>query len=339
MHVFLSWTVFETNAKKKHLSVKVIFNCLKVAAYYQDNIINTFQGCDSGFGHHLVKRLYSRGFQVFACCLFPYGEGAVELTKSCSDRLHVLGLDVTDDDSVKEAVTYVKQNLGNSDFWAIVNNAGVYRGNNVELSSMEDYKYTMEVNAFGLARVTKAFLPLLRQFKGRVVNLTSLAGKLAGPHIAPYTMSKHAAKAFSECLALEMGTWGIKVISVEPEFFRTAMTNSKAIRAHLKRTFQDLNPHLKKEYGDDYLDTVRKRVESVFENSSPKMDIVLDDLESAVSLKNPYSAYICYGNIIHAISLYAAERLPKSITDFLVEMYLTIAHGSLRRPHSLKKFL
>ncbi|XP_035225765.1 D-beta-hydroxybutyrate dehydrogenase, mitochondrial-like isoform X3 [Stegodyphus dumicola] len=226
-----------------------------------------------------------------------------------------------------------------TDFWAIVNNAGVYRGNNVELSSMEDYKYTMEVNAFGLARVTKAFLPLLRQFKGRVVNLTSLAGKLAGPHIAPYTMSKHAAKAFSECLALEMGTWGIKVISVEPEFFRTAMTNSKAIRAHLKRTFQDLNPHLKKEYGDDYLDTVRKRVESVFENSSPKMDIVLDDLESAVSLKNPYSAYICYGNIIHAISLYAAERLPKSITDFLVEMYLTIAHGSLRRPHSLKKFL
>ncbi|KFM78837.1 Estradiol 17-beta-dehydrogenase 2, partial [Stegodyphus mimosarum] len=199
-------------------------------------------GCDSGFGHHLVKRLDSRGYQVFACCLFPDGEGAVELRNSCSDRLHVLGLDVTDDDSVKEAVTYVEQNLGNSDFWAIVNNAGIYRGNNAELSSMEDYKYTMEVNAFGLARVTKAFLPLLRQFKGRVVNLTSLAGKLTGPHITPYTMSKHAAKAFSECLAQEMETWGIKVISVEPEFFRTAMTNSKAIGMHLKKTFQDLNP-------------------------------------------------------------------------------------------------
>ncbi|GFR25903.1 estradiol 17-beta-dehydrogenase 2 [Trichonephila clavata] len=69
-------------------------------------------GCDSGFGHFLAKRLDSKGFHVFATCFFPDGEGATELQKSCSQRLRVLHLDVTKDDSVKEATEFVKQNLG-----------------------------------------------------------------------------------------------------------------------------------------------------------------------------------------------------------------------------------
>ncbi|PRD23725.1 UNVERIFIED_CONTAM: Hsd17b2 [Trichonephila clavipes] len=72
-------------------------------------------GCDSGFGHFLAKRLDSKGFHVFATCLFPDGEGAMELKKSCSQRLRVLHLDVTKDDSVKEATQFVEQNLGTCD--------------------------------------------------------------------------------------------------------------------------------------------------------------------------------------------------------------------------------
>lgn len=65
-----------------------------------------------------------------------------------------------------------------TELWAIVNNAGILRGFEVELTDMEDFKATMEVNAFGPVRITKAFLPLLRLSRGRVVNLTSLGGKL-----------------------------------------------------------------------------------------------------------------------------------------------------------------
>ncbi|GFS51340.1 hypothetical protein NPIL_661971, partial [Nephila pilipes] len=70
--------------------------------------------CDTGFGNSLAKRLDSKGFHVFASCLNPNGPGADDLRKSCSDRLKVLELDVTEDESVKQAVHFVKYNLESS---------------------------------------------------------------------------------------------------------------------------------------------------------------------------------------------------------------------------------
>ncbi|XP_035225767.1 estradiol 17-beta-dehydrogenase 2-like [Stegodyphus dumicola] len=291
-------------------------------------------GCDSGFGHYLAKRLDSRGFLVFACCLFPMGEGAIELQNSCSKRLHVLELDVTNDDSVKKALMYVKENLNTSDLWAIVNNAGIYKGSDAELASMKDYEDTMAVNVLGMVRVTKAFLPLLRQSRGRVVNLTSLACQLVGKHLTPYIMSKHAAQAFTECLALEMEIWQIKVISVQPEFFRTGLTNNEMAGRQLQLTFQNLQSVVKNAYGSDYLDDLRYLVESVFRDSSPKIDIVIDDLESAVSLKDPDSIYVCNSNFIHAISFYVYIRLPRSFQSFLQEMYIALFYKRFRQPKS-----
>ncbi|GFX63967.1 estradiol 17-beta-dehydrogenase 2 [Trichonephila clavipes] len=135
-------------------------------------------GCDSGFGHFLAKRLDSKGFHVFATCLFPDGEGTTELKKSCSQRLRVLRLDVTKDDSVKEAAEFVEQNLGTCEFWALVNNAGTIKGFSLELSDMDDIKYTLDVNTLGPIRMIKEFLPLLKKSKGRIVNVTSLAAEI-----------------------------------------------------------------------------------------------------------------------------------------------------------------
>ncbi|GFT65930.1 estradiol 17-beta-dehydrogenase 2 [Nephila pilipes] len=177
-------------------------------------------GCDSGFGHSLAKRLDSKGFHVFATCLFPSSEGATELKKSCSQRLHVLHVDVTKDDSVKEAVDYVKQNLGSSEFWAVVNNAGIIKGFSVELAHINDFKSCLEVNTLGPIRVVKAVMPLLKQSKGRIVNITSLGGVVAFPYFTPYTTSKYAAVGFTEALRQEVDIWGIKVISLEPEIFK-----------------------------------------------------------------------------------------------------------------------
>ncbi|GBL86577.1 Estradiol 17-beta-dehydrogenase 2 [Araneus ventricosus] len=134
-------------------------------------------GCDTGFGHLLAKHLDSKGFSVIACCLFPNDNGAKELQKSCSERLKVVGLDVTKDESVSQAKEFVTKNLEDSELWAIVNNAGILKGVTIELTSLRDFKDSLEVNTLGVVRVTQAFLPLLRKSKGRVVNLTSVAGK------------------------------------------------------------------------------------------------------------------------------------------------------------------
>ncbi|GFT82673.1 estradiol 17-beta-dehydrogenase 2 [Nephila pilipes] len=177
-------------------------------------------GCDTGFGHLLAKQLDSKGFHVFAACLFPSGEGAMELKKSCSQSLHVLHMDVTKDDSVKEAAEFVKRNLGALEFWAVVNNAGITKGFSAELAHLNDFKNCLEVNTLGIIRVVKAFLPLLKQSKGRIVNVTSFGGVVTFPYFTPYTTSKYAAVGFTNALRQELNIWGIKVISVEPEMFK-----------------------------------------------------------------------------------------------------------------------
>ncbi|GIX87969.1 17-beta-hydroxysteroid dehydrogenase type 6 [Caerostris extrusa] len=116
-------------------------------------------GCDSGFGNQLAKQLDSKGFRVFAGCLFSYNGGAAELKRSCSSRLHIVHLDVTKDESVQKAKEFVKNNLAGCDLWAVVNNAGVLKGFTVEFSKMSDYQDTLEVNTLGQVRVTNAFCP------------------------------------------------------------------------------------------------------------------------------------------------------------------------------------
>ncbi|GIY55664.1 estradiol 17-beta-dehydrogenase 2 [Caerostris extrusa] len=146
--------------------------------------------------------------------------GADELKRSCSERFCTLHVDVTQDDSVQKAKEFVEKNLGKCELWAIVNNAGIYKGMIAEFTKISDYQDVLDVNTLGQVRVTKAFLPLLRKSTGRVVNVNSITGRISLAHITPYTMSKCAAVGFTECLRRELDAWRIKVISIEPEFFK-----------------------------------------------------------------------------------------------------------------------
>ncbi|GIY76618.1 hypothetical protein CEXT_282921 [Caerostris extrusa] len=142
-------------------------------------------GCDSGFGNATARKLDAKGFHVFAACLFPLGPGAAQLNQETSERLKIVGLDVTSEESVLKALEFVKNNLGHCIIWAIINNAGVYKGLSVEFSTLQEFRDCVEVNAFGPIRVTKAFLPLIRKSKGRVVNVTSMGGRVAAPNMTP----------------------------------------------------------------------------------------------------------------------------------------------------------
>ncbi|GFY56992.1 estradiol 17-beta-dehydrogenase 2 [Trichonephila inaurata madagascariensis] len=281
-----------------------------------------FLGCDSGFGHRLAKRLDSKGFQVFACCQFPSETGASELRKWCSERLRIIELDVTKDDSVNKAVELVKDDLRSSGrkLWAIVNNAGIHKGIIIDTTRIEDFKDCMEVNTFGLLRVTKAFLPLLKETKGRIVNVTSVAGRMPVSHIAPYIMSKYAAVAFNDCLRQEMSPWGISVVSVEPELFKTNMTNLEKATERINDSISTTPSSLSKEYGKDYFETFSKSMSSFVNYASPHPGIVVKDLEAAVSLKYPDNHYRPRRNLFFRFIILCYIMFPSRIQDFLIKI-------------------
>jgi len=132
-------------------------------------------GCDSGFCHHVVYQLDSYGFHVFAGVLSTDSQSSDRLRAKCSDRLKITKLDVTQEDDVKRVVKEIEES--GLDLWAVLNNAGIAQYSLVEMGpGIDIFEKTFAVNVFGLVRLTKHCLPLLRKSGGRVVNMASVAG-------------------------------------------------------------------------------------------------------------------------------------------------------------------
>jgi len=134
-------------------------------------------GCDTGFGHQLAIETDKLGFHVFAGVLFPDGVGAKKLQSICSKRLKIVKMDVTNFEEVSEAINQIK--LSGIQLWAVFNNAGIGGYSPIEWEhDLNDLSKMFSVNVFGAVRVTKLSIPLLRQSKGRIINVSSLAGKI-----------------------------------------------------------------------------------------------------------------------------------------------------------------
>ncbi|XP_049739430.1 retinol dehydrogenase 5 isoform X2 [Elephas maximus indicus] len=159
-------------------------------------------GCDSGFGRLLALRLDQRGFRVLASCLTP--SGAEDLQRVASSRLHTILLDVTDPQSVQWAAKWVKTQVGEAGLFGLVNNAGVAGiiGPTPWLT-WDDFHRVLSVNTLGPIGVTLALLPLLQQARGRVVNITSVLGRLAA-NGGGYCVSKFGLEAFSDSLRFKV---------------------------------------------------------------------------------------------------------------------------------------
>ncbi|GFQ81469.1 estradiol 17-beta-dehydrogenase 2 [Trichonephila clavata] len=280
-------------------------------------------GCDTGFGNALAKQLDTKGFHVFASCLSKNSPGADDLRKSCSDRLKVLEMDVTKDESVKDAVQFVKYNLGTCVLWAVVNNAGIQKGFTTELSRMQDFKDTMEVNAFGPVRVTKAFLPLLKQSKGRVINVASVAGRLPMAHSASYAMSKHACVGFSKSIRLELDVWGIQVISIEPAFFKTPLADPENISKRIDESFEHIDEDIRNDYGDAYFKKFKEKCHHLFGLSfyTSNIHFVIDDIETAVSVQYPDTVYTPCGSIFILIFIKCAQLVPDHLQILFLKFF------------------
>ncbi|GIX77712.1 d-beta-hydroxybutyrate dehydrogenase, mitochondrial [Caerostris extrusa] len=185
-----------------------------------------------------------------------------------------------------------------SELWAIVNNAGILRGLSIETTHFQDFIDSLEVNTLGVVRVTQAFLPLLRKSKGRVVNITSMAGRTKFTFMAPYYMSKHAAVAFNDCLRREMEDWGVKVISIEPDFFATQLVNNELVNKTIDQTISFVPDDIRSDYGENYLNSFKTTKNYFFCFKGSNTNIVINDIDSAISLKHR----ILFMNLVLVIS-------------------------------------
>jgi len=178
-------------------------------------------GAGGGVGQATAKALADRGFRVYAGVRDHSGDLAQ------SPNVRTVQLDVTEPDSVACAVTEVLGD-GCSALHGIINNAGVIVQGPLELVTPEELRYQFDVNVFGAAAVTQAFLPLLRAGHGRLVNITAASARVAGPFFGPVSASKAALQSLSDAQRLELAHWGLPVVVIEPGLLDTAIFDKSA---------------------------------------------------------------------------------------------------------------
>jgi 3-hydroxybutyrate dehydrogenase len=224
------------------------------------------------------------------------GDGGVkELDSLNSDRLRTIQLNVCNNEEVEKAVAMVQSSLKEPEkgMWGLVNNAGISTFGEVEFTSMETYKEVAEVNLWGTVRTTKSFLPLLRRAKGRVINISSMLGRMANPARSPYCITKFGVEAFSDCLRYEMFPLGVKVSVVEPGNFiaATSLYSPERIQAIAKKMWDELPEVVRKDYGKKYFDEKIAKMETYCNSGSTDTTSVIDAVTHALTAATPYTRY------------------------------------------------
>ncbi|KAB8140350.1 SDR family NAD(P)-dependent oxidoreductase [Chloroflexia bacterium SDU3-3] len=186
-------------------------------------------GASSGMGKAFAKALLAEGMTVYAAArrldqmadLVPLG--AI-----------VLKMDITQEHDIQAAVRQIEQAHGGVD--VLVNNAGFGLYGAMEEVSLDDARYQFEVNLFGMARLTQLVLPSMRAKRsGRIINLSSMGGKIYTPMGSWYHATKHAVEGWSDCLRLELAPFNIDVVIIEPGAIATEF-NGVLIEPLLRRS-------------------------------------------------------------------------------------------------------
>jgi len=171
-------------------------------------------GASTGIGAACALHLDQKGFRVFAGVRKQADADA--LKAQGSPRLTVISLDVADTLSISTAASAVAGAVGAAGLAGLVNNAGIVVPGPIEFLPLPDLRRQLEINVVGQVAVTQAFLPLIRAARGRIVNMGSIAGRMATPFTGAYAASKFALEALTDALRLELAPWGISVSIIEP---------------------------------------------------------------------------------------------------------------------------
>ncbi len=242
-------------------------------------------GTSTGIGRAAALRLDRGGFRVFAG-VRRESDGQA-LKAEASERLTPILLDVTDATAVEQAAKDVASQVGDAGLWGLVNNAGIGVGGPIEFVDSDEWRRQFEVNVFGPAAVIRSFLPLVRRAKGRIVNVSSGAGKVANPMLGPYCASKFALEALSDALRMEVASQGVDVALVEPGFIETPMLDKGQDSA--AEVIEKLPPLGQELYGGAMQDFMR--MVDKFRPRAASPDQVAQAIEHALTAGRPRTRY------------------------------------------------
>ena len=269
-------------------------------------------GASTGIGAACALDLARRGFCVFA--------GVRQNERSTlPDRfpnLIRLPLDVTDAGQIAAAAETVACAAGDAGLAGLVNNAGIVVAGPLEILPLEQVRLQFEVNLMGSIAVTQAFLPLLRKARGRIVNMSSLNGRIASPYLGPYSASKHALEAVSSALRSELRAWKITVSLIEPgatttPIWEKSLAAADALAGSLSNDGIGL-------YKRD-LDAMRLSIRKVAETASP-VDSVVRCVVHALTARRPWT-YYPVGLKVNLL-FRAYKWVPDRIWDWIVQRSL-----------------
>jgi NAD(P)-dependent dehydrogenase (short-subunit alcohol dehydrogenase family) len=196
-------------------------------------------GASTGIGRKITEHLAGKGYFVYAGARKQADLDALGAIKN----VQAVRLDVTQQKDIEAAVETITQ--AGRGLHALVNNAGIATLGSTADTSMEEFDLLMGVNVYGPFRMTKAFTPLITASKGRIVNIGSISGVLAGRDLSAYSMSKHAIEAFTDSLAAQLAPAGVMVSVIEPGNYDSDIGKSASKRSGKEGRFTDRSRYKK----------------------------------------------------------------------------------------------
>jgi NADP-dependent 3-hydroxy acid dehydrogenase YdfG len=238
-------------------------------------------GCSTGIGRATAERLARTGRPVYATAR------RLESVEDLKERgCKVMALDVTDEQSMRSAVEQVEQAEGA--VGALVNNAGYSQSGAIESVRIDDVRKQFETNVFGLLRMCQLVLPgMRRQHHGRIVNLSSMGGKLVFPGGGAYHATKFAVEAISDAMRFEVRGFGVRVVLIEPGLIKTEFGTaaSSSIESGTDRD----GPYA------EFNEAVSKTTADAYEGNMARLaagpDAVAAAIEKAITARNPRPRY------------------------------------------------
>jgi NAD(P)-dependent dehydrogenase (short-subunit alcohol dehydrogenase family) len=282
-------------------------------------------GASSGIGRACALRLARTGFRVFAG--YRDEADAASLADEATGQLHALAVDVTDPDQIASASSMVDDEVGASGLWGLVNNAGVAIPGPVESLPITDLRRQLEINLVGQVAVTQALLPALRRAGGRILNMTSVGGRVGTPFMGAYHASKFGLEGMSDALRRELAGVGVDVCAIEPGSIATAIWGRG--REHADGVAAGMSASAREAYGDDLQAALNTAARTGERGMEP--DRVAQVVEHALTARRPRPRYVVGGD---ARAMIAAQAvLPTRAFDRLMlrAMGFRRRRGRLRR--------
>ncbi|MCL4195574.1 MAG: SDR family oxidoreductase, partial [Thermoguttaceae bacterium] len=242
-------------------------------------------GASTGIGKACALELDRRGYWIFAGVRSE--EAAQRLRAEGSPRLATLRLDVTDAESIAAAAAEVAEKVGGVGLAGLVNNAGICVAGPLEFVPLAELRRQFEVNVIGAMAMTQAMLPPLRTAGGRIVNISSISGRVAAPYLGPYAASKYALEALSDALRSELRRWGIRVSLVEPGTVDTPIWQKS--RAASDVLAEQMRPEQYALYAQD-IEALHRSTDEMARRAMP-VDKVVRAVTHALTSRRPRTRY------------------------------------------------